>query len=261
MCISCLLPSTANAEHMLQILPPRVVLDSSKSANLTLVNRGDSAGNYRIFFRNIRTNEVGKFQTIEEAAEGELFSDKLVRFSPRRITVDGQNKQDVRVVVRKPRDLADGEYRSHLVFRSLPKQPTLEDEDAPKKLAMTFNPTLEVTIPVIVRHGKLNASINFSDFKLSRDKDSSQQLITFHIKRGGNRSIYGDINIWWQTSDGKELRVAAAKGVSVYYPNPLRIFTLALESQTIIDKGKLRIQYIEDPAYGGNLSKESIFPI
>lgn len=258
---STLFAPLASAEHMLQILPPRVVLADKRSANLTLVNRGDTAGDYRIFMRNIRTNEYGKFETIEDALDGELFSDKMIRYSPRRITVGAQSKQDVRVVVRKPQGLTEGEYRSHLVFRSLPKQQNLDNATDTENLAMTFNPILEVTIPVIVRHGKLSAKIEFSDIDISLAEGSSQQLLTLKINREGSRSIYGNLNVWWQQTDGKEVKIATARGVSVYFPNPVRIFTLPLESETPLKNGKLRIQYTENPNYGGDITKESIFPI
>ena len=253
-------PFSASAEQMLQILPPRIVLTSERSANLTLINRGDKSGDYRLFMRNIRTNEYGKFFTIETPQPGDLYADSMIRFSPRKVTVPAQSKQDVRVVLRKPKDLAEGEYRSHLVFRSLPKQEQLEDKPNEKNIAMTFNPILEVTIPVIVRHGNLTAALSFSDINITTDSNN-EQIITLTMNRSGNRSVYGDINIWWQKNDGEETRVAAAKGVSVYFPNAIRIFSLAAEIEQKIEGGKLRIQYIEDPSYGGDITAESVVTI
>ncbi len=252
------LNDSVNAAQMLQILPPRIVIEEGRSASLTLVNRNNESGEYRLSTRNIRTGEDGRFEIITEANEDELFADKMLRYSPRRVTVDGQSKQDVRVVVRKPKDLKEGEYRSHLVFRSIPK-PLDQTSEGANSISMQFNPTLEITIPVIVRHGDLTAEINLTDQKLTVDEEGQQHL-EFTINREGTRSIYGEISAWWTPIEGqKEVRIGMAKGISVYYPNSLRYFSLPVSADQPISKGRIRVEYKEDPTYGGDKTTETTF--
>lgn len=248
-CLSLAMNSIVQASQMLQVLPPRIVIEQGRSASLTLVNRNGESGQYRIFTRNIRTNDQGRFETITTAENGELFADSMLRYSPRQVTVEGQSKQDVRVVVRKPKDLADGEYRSHLVFRSLPNTNTdgVEGEDA---ISMKFNPTLEITIPVIVRHGDLKASIVLKDLSVAEREE--EQFIDFTIERSGNRSIYGEVTAWWIEEGASEpIRIGLAKGISVYYPNELRYFSLEVPADLTLSKGTVKVEYSEDPVYGG----------
>ncbi|WP_101760121.1 molecular chaperone [Oceanicoccus sp. KOV_DT_Chl] len=248
------LNNKANAESVLQILPTRVVLEKQRSMTVTLVNRGDDEGNYRLFMRNIRAEDNGKFREIteqDEILDGELFSDKMIRFSPRRVTVPARSKQQVRIVLRKPKDLATGEYRSHLVFRKLPKQESvLDDNDS--EMDFTLKPIVEVTIPVIVRHGELEAKATIDNIALITDADNKQH-IELNLHRQGNRSLYGDLDIWWTAANAKKQRVAYAKGLAVYVPNNSRKITISpLPEFTLSEQGTLQVEFTEDAAYGGN---------
>lgn len=251
-------PSVTKAESILQVLPTRVVMqDQKRSMTVTLINRGDEDGNYRLFFRNIRANEHGEFSEINEAIEGEFFADKIVRFSPRRITVPARSKQSIRVVVRKPPNLADGEYRSHLVFRKLPSQNSvLSENNEENKLGFSLRPIVEVTIPIIVRHGQLQANIALTDVAVKTTSDNTK-TIKFSINRQGNRSIYGDVDAWLIDPDGERTNIGMARGIAVYTPNDKRIFELPLTlDEANTSSGKVILDFNEDAAYGGNLTTQ-----
>lgn len=246
-CILLLLSSPlAYAVDALQILPTRVVLASQNSAELTLVNKGKEAGSYRIILRNIRADEHGKFHHADKAEGDELFADDLIRFSPRRVTVEAGAFQKVRVMVRKPKDLKEGEYRTHLVFQSLPKQNT-NSLDESGDLSVSVDPIVEVSIPVIVRHGKLTTKLSIQSPSLGED------AIAFTLGREGSRSTYGDVEVFINNGAQKGERVGYVRGLSVYYPNNKRIVEVPLQLPTSYDKtkGGLLIRFTEDPTYGG----------
>ena len=48
------------------------------SAELNLINAGDTKGVYRILLRNLRTNDQGEFSIAEKAQGDELFADKFI---------------------------------------------------------------------------------------------------------------------------------------------------------------------------------------
>ncbi len=251
--LMALTPQLVAAESILQVLPTRVVLAGNKrSMTVTLINRGDSDGSYRMFFRNIRADENGQFTEVETPVEGELFADNMVRFSPRRITVPARSKQSIRVLARKPQGLEDGEYRSHLVFRKLPSQNSvLEQANEDDGIGFSLRPIVEVTIPVIVRHGAINAELSLSDASLIDTGEGKE--IQFRINREGQRSLYGDVDVWWIDSSGNRSNLAMARGISVYTPNSHRIFSLPLETDPgTLAPGKIMLEYREDPAYGGD---------
>ena len=248
-----LVPQPVAAESILQVLPTRVVLAGNKrSMTVTLINRGDTDGSYRMFFRNIRADENGQFTEVEAPIAGELFADNMVRFSPRRITVPARSKQSIRVLARKPQDLEDGEYRSHLVFRKLPSQNSVLDQvDQDEGIGFSLRPIVEVTIPVIVRHGSISAELTLSDASII-DSNAGKE-IQFTINRQGQRSLYGDVDVWWLENSGNKVNLAMARGISVYTPNSHRVFRLPLETDpTTLAPGRIMLEYREDPAYGGD---------
>ena len=122
--VACIvLPAAAWAQSLgdLGVSPTRVVLAGrTRSAEIVLLNRGTQPATYRISVVNMRMTETGRFETIEQTESDQMFADKLIRYAPRQVTLDPGATQTVRVMVRKPRDLPPGEYRSHLYFRAVP---------------------------------------------------------------------------------------------------------------------------------------------
>ncbi len=252
------LSTNTHAESVLQVLPTRVLMsDSVRSTTVTLVNRGDEDGTYRLFFRNLRMDENGTMEEITEnnAASNEKFADKMLRFSPRRVTVPARSKQTVRIVLRKPPGLEDGEYRSHLVFRKLKdQQSVLEKKASENQIAFSLRAVVEVTIPVIVRQGELSATLSIDNAQLGTLSGDIKN-IDFTLEREGTRSIYGNVDLWEVSSNGARRNLGSARGLAVYVPNQRRSFSIELDNadEPVASDSSIILEYIEDPNYGGNL--------
>ena len=90
-----LLPNQAVAgPGDLLVTPTRVVLEGrERSAELTLVNRGQERTTYRITLENRRMDAQGKFSEIDTPKDGELFAQNLIRYAPRRVTLEPNKPQ------------------------------------------------------------------------------------------------------------------------------------------------------------------------
>ena len=158
----------------LLVAPTRIVFEGrTRAAELTLLNIGKQTATYRISFTHLRMGETGDLKEIEKAEPGDQFADDLVRYSPRQVTLDPNVAQTIRLQVRKPEGLADGEYRSHLLFRAVPpesSQPETSVEVAEKKTgySIRLTPIYGVSIPVIVRSGKTSVKASLSDLAVQR---------------------------------------------------------------------------------------------
>ncbi len=155
------MPLAANAAASLMVTPLRVVFDErTRTAQITLVNQGDETGDYRISFIRQKMTETGQFVAVEANEQG-MYSDLMIRYSPRQVSLPPGQSQIVRLMLRKPRDLSAGEYRSHLLFQSIPKPSKSSLEKLSGKsgvgISVEIIPLVGITIPVIVRHGKLVA--------------------------------------------------------------------------------------------------------
>lgn len=258
--------SPAFAQGGLTVTPTRVVFEErDRSAAVTLVNRGTAAEVYRIFLRNQRMTEEGQFKEIaagEAAQPGELFSDGLIVHSPRQVRLEPGVAQSIRLLVRKPEGLAEGEYRSHLVFQIVPSEATATSVEEPTgegQIAIQLVPVYGVSIPVIVRHGALEVSGAIENVKIVKDGSGRLQA-EFMISRVGGRSIYGDLTA---SVAGRDIVLGQMNGVAVYTPNGKRKLTLPLNppAGALPSGERIRIAYKETGVRGAlDLSGEALAP-
>lgn len=127
---SALAAAPVQAQGDLLVAPTRVVINQGGSAEVVLSNIGSKPATYRISAELRRMSESGDFDEVKEADANpaEKTALAMVTFAPRRITLLPGQPQSVRIAVRPPEGLADGEYRVHLNFRAIP--PALAPEDA-----------------------------------------------------------------------------------------------------------------------------------
>jgi P pilus assembly chaperone PapD len=224
------LPTAVGLGDLL-VAPTRVILEGrTRSAELTLVNTGSATATYRISFINLRMDHNGQMAEIEEAGEGERFSDHLIRYSPRQVVLEPNVAQTVRLQVRKPADLEAGEYRSHILFRAVPDIDELgggvEGEAQSDNLTIRLIPVYGISIPVIVRHGETRTSVTLSEADYRHEEGGDQPgELTVRIGREGNQSIYGHVRV--RNRRTGEV-IGAANGLAVYVPNESRLVTVPL---------------------------------
>jgi P pilus assembly chaperone PapD len=235
----------------LLIAPTRVVFEGRlRTAEVTLVNVGSATATFRISLINLRMDENGGTKEIESAgaAPGELFANDLIRFSPRQVTLEPHVAQTVRLQVRKPADLAPGEYRSHLLFRGVPAAEPAAHTDAEPATAVNIKLTAiyGISIPVIVRQGESPATVALSDLAVVPPTGAEKApSLRFRINRSGSQSVFGDLTVTFVPAGGKPKVVGISNGIAVYTPNPSRVagIVLHLPPDVALKNGLLNLTY------------------
>jgi P pilus assembly chaperone PapD len=248
----------------LMLHPTRIVFEKNqRAAQLELINNDAEAATYRIRLVNRRMSETGDFSVVDSPAPGEQFADDLLRYSPRQITLAPGTAQVVRIMLRKPANLAPGEYRSHLQFDKLPDAKgaaSIETRQASDKdIGVMLTALIGASIPVIVRHGETDASVSLSHLELQKPAADQPPILSLQLTRTGNRSVYGDLAVSFTPQGGAEHVVAKVGGVAVYTPNPLRRAKMMLQPPpgNVLARGTLRVTYRERPEAGGKLLAEA----
>lgn len=251
------------AASQLVIAPTRVVFsDKMRSAQVTLVNSGDEAGTYRISFVNKRMTEDGRFEDVKEARPGEQFAKKMIRFSPRQVVLEPGQSQVVRLGLRKPANLEPGEYRSHMVFKAVPKDAGRSIESAGKAdgIKIQLTAIVAVSIPVIVRQGETSAEVAFvkASFQKRKEKEDYPHLL-LELERSGNQSVYGDFLAEFVDSEGKRAVVGQAKGVAIYTPGTKRLVRLPLTVPSGVElaNGVIQVLYRSPVDKGGKVMAQT----
>ncbi|NIQ00846.1 MAG: molecular chaperone [Nitrospinaceae bacterium] len=247
------------------ISPKRIIFKGrTRNAEVSLINSSDKPATYRIFFKNMAMTPEGTFEVLEDPEAEGPFADRMIRYSPREITVPANRTQSVRLAVRKPRDLPDGEYRSHLVFQTVPAPDAgtdLETLDLNQgELQVKFIPILSISIPIFVLHGDLEAEVKLSDLSLKNPgSEDNLRHLTMKLNRTGNRSVYGDFEVTYHPDQGEPLNIGIARGVAVYTPLDYRKVDIPLQlpDGVELNGGRLHVTYLERPEAGGEVLAEA----
>lgn len=236
------------------VAPTRLVFEGrTRTAQVTVVNRGATQALYRIALVRMRMNANGALEYVSTPLPGESFADTLVQFSPRQLLLDPGTPQTIRLLLRLPADLPDGEYRSHLQIREVPMEAVAVDHAGADSVAgggweVRLRPLVGAAIPVIVRHGALTASLSASDLQLlpglAHDEPSRLAL---RLHRSGGRSVYGDAIVTYVPPAGGARVIGTMYGLAVYTPDSTRSIRIPLEQAPVagLKAGRLEVEFRE----------------
>lgn len=242
----------AAAQGDLLVAPTRIIMDGRRGTEVILSNIGSEEATYRIGLELRRMTPEGNLVEVsrETANEHELAALDMIRYAPRRITLPPGQPQSVRIGARPGADLPDGEYRVHMSFSGIPAaKPLTGPAEEAEGISIRLTPIYGVTIPVMVRHGRIEAQAAISGARLVQQNEG--QGIDLVIARTGESSTYGELRVFSQGADDP---VALARGVAIYAELGERRVTIPLSPEQAAQlTGPVRIEYREMPEAGGAL--------
>lgn len=256
----------------LMIYPTRIEMENNqRAAQVELINRGQAPESYRITVVDRRMTETGQIVPAETAEPDERFASHMLRYSPRQVTLKAGESQTVRISLRKPAGLLNGEYRSHLQFDRLPDVEGSSDieqttQSAPGQIAIRLTALVGASIPVIVRHGDTSANVTLDSLAIEPSTKVEGQadgppLLAFHLNRSGNRSVYGNLLATYTPTNGQPIELGRVHGVAVYVPNAVRKAKLPLKlpEGMALKRGLIQLTFMQRAEDGGKpIAKASL---
>ena len=233
----------------LLVAPTRVVLDGPRGTEVILNNVGATPATYRISLELKRMNAEGQLDDVKPvAANGkETTTLSMISYAPRRVVLAPNQPQAIRVGIRPPADLPDGEYRAHMLFRAIPDPTPASATPVREGLSISLTPIYGVTIPIIIRKGALKAAAAISDARMIKTDDGP--AFAFTLSRSGDRSTYGRIRV---TKAGVSKPLIEARGIAVYAELASRTVSFPVPPEVAAQlSGPLKIEYLEDSDTGG----------
>nr|WP_320133360.1 fimbria/pilus periplasmic chaperone [uncultured Holophaga sp.] len=237
--------STANGD--LAVLPVRVTLEGrSRATEIMLRNAGKQAATYRILFTEMEMGPDGQLKP-HDKQPGEITASDLIRISPRQVTLQPGEIQTVRLQVRKPENLPDGEYRSHLLMEAIP--PThapsaLPDDNPQHSVSLDVTTIMGISIPVIVRQGSLAAKVTLQEARLEPPQQGAPLDLSLKMVQAGQRSVRGVFQV--SVDSGGHLKpgkvLAEEPGIPIYHNTPFRTIHLGLEGVSAQDLQGTRLK-------------------
>ena len=246
-----LVSAPAAAQGDLLIAPTRVIISQGGSSEVILSNIGSDPATYRISVELRRMTEDGDFKPVTEAeaTPAEQAALQMVTYAPRRIALLPGQPQSVRISIRPPAGLPDGEYRVHLNFRAVPPALKPEASTVPAAgVSIKLTPVYGITIPVFVRRGRLEATATLAAAHLVTAASGS--YVELDMTRSGQRSVYGELI-------GKSARgdvLFNLRGIAVYAEIAHRKVQIPLSAEQLVTlRGPVKIEYRELAENGGAL--------
>lgn len=254
--LMALLPMGA-AMADLMVMPPRIIFkDGDRMKNLTVANRSEKDATYRLSFYHQKQLENGSYQPMDATFTPEVDLSKMIVFSPRQVQLEAGGKQGVRLSLRRPENLPDGEYRVHV---KVSRQVMEEERMVQKGQRATVGVNIGYAVPVILRKGKYDTTAKISDVKyIARDGKNPQPKVDFYVNRKGKYSALGKALVFWKGADGKETQVGLLNKVNVFPEVDKRLVSVTLNKD--ISGGTLRVRYDGDDADEGILFDEVTVP-
>ena len=220
-----LVPSLAQAGAVLFIHPTLVMFEgNTRSATITLSNRGDQTGTFEMSWTNMTMTPNGGLVKNEGPAPWSIQS--YVRYSPRRVTLAPLESQVVRIALRRGLDVPEGEYYSHfrvLTLNSEDPSAAEADADEPTGAAITIEARSAVAVPIVWRNSRDESSASIESVRIDRETNQ----LSVDVRRLGQVSVRGFLHVFETAADGARSPLAAPVPL-VIYPN-LDARTMAIE--------------------------------
>ena len=222
-------PAIAEEKAVL-ITPTRVLFEGrTRTATVRLINPNSYEQAYKISLVTIRMDAYGNKKEVATPTETEQAVQSMIRYSPRRATIPPDGWQTIRLMVRKPQDLPEGEYRTQLKVEPLPREKKIQQADS-DRISIKIDIVFHVSIPVIIRHGQTRAEVIPRMPELV-DRNGKPFLET-RLDRKGNASIFADVKAFLApgTDNGSRTLISEIKGISIYTQNDHQVIYLPVDS-------------------------------
>ncbi len=261
-------PGTVDAQQLigsgLSVSPNRVIFEGrDRFHQLTLLNRGDAAVTYRVSLITVQMDENGRIRRVENKGQFKDAS-RIIRYAPRRVKLGPGQGQIIRLSVRKPQGLEEGEYRSAMLVAAVPDEdakPQAKQTDG--QIAIQVSAYFAVSIPVMVRHGKLFATSKAEGLELlpaDKEKGLGDRAVT-NLLHEGNRTTYGDAVLrYHEPGGGEPVVVGQVLNTGIYPPLTKRklVIPLRLPDGVVLKSGgKLELTYTDKPREGDEATPPS----
>jgi len=209
----------------------------NKNNSLLIRNTSDKNLDFKVSLTHKDMTEEGTLIEVSpQQAEGRS-AQKMLRFSPKRGQIAPKGMQAIRMTVRKRAELPSGEYRAVLKI-------TATESQDPNSNGLSIRPRIVYSVPVIVRHGQLEAVSQLVNPKLITR--NGQSTLAFWQTLEGNRSLYGNFEL----VDSDDKIIGEIRNVAVYKPLSRRQVYISLQRRV---EGPLTLKYSENLQYGGNI--------
>lgn len=238
----CVAISLSHAVARIDIVPQKIIIENrERNGEFTVLNLMDRAGTFRIEIVNFEQNQDGVYQELSAPLSPDFDPQSIARISPRQFMLQEGGRQKIRLSLRKPASLPEGEYRFHVkAIRLMKDNERIQDD--PNNINVLAN--IGVTIPVVIRHGQITSDAKIKNIRLVDAANTQQNKNEIHmdIDRTGNASTIGVLEIFWQGDGKPSKRIGRITNMNIFPDIDTRHIKLPI-TEMPSGSGQLMVRY------------------
>ena len=250
--MGCLL-FVGQVQASLMITPTRVVMDEkNRTAEVTLLNTTTSTKVYRILWQELQQTSIGGYIELQGEGENEYMSSDMIQYSPRKVTIKPGKYQRIKLRLRMKGDMAEGEYRSHLVMKVT--DVGVDPQSLEKNIDgahMFIIPKLSFSIPVVVRKGANNSETQIVSVDLNTQNVDEAKMVV-DISHKGEFSSFGNIYVYMKANGGSQVeKIGESHNIALFRETERRTVTIPLRVSNVPAGAVIQVVYGGEDEYEG----------
>lgn len=271
-CVFLLLMQVGHVQASLLIAPTRVTInDRQRSDELILVNKGSKTQTYRLLWEEKALDQNGNLKKLsKEESKNYPIASPMIRYSPKQVTLKPGARQVVKISVRRPKNLKDGEYRSYLVLSALPVRRKNTDAQL-SDMAMSVKLKLSYSLPVVIRKGvMLQPEVSIADVSLHYkgvktdsyvEKQKIDVDVLVQLARSGLYYSNGNLIVRWQGEKEQEEKIVDRIHDVILYPDAAQQKSVLKWDNAIKEAGTLRVTLEGIKSERGKILAEKVIAV
>ncbi|OUS04023.1 hypothetical protein A9Q81_06295 [Gammaproteobacteria bacterium 42_54_T18] len=165
--LMCFINQPSFAKNSFLVAPGRVDFDISKPTTQSFIITNNGDGNIRLSIKPIyipidsKSLAAGSHIKPETAKNEDIT--QFVRVAPRTLSLKPGQRRDIRISIRPPSSLSEGDYRTHLLVSMLETAQVIKGgESGADSLGMQLNIKMETAVAIYGRKGERNPELTVS---------------------------------------------------------------------------------------------------
>jgi P pilus assembly chaperone PapD len=258
------------AHAQMLVTPVQVTMEGrARSSEIIIVNTSDKTQTYRLGWKQYdQLQDSGGYTEVETLDPNKIYLQNMAVFSPRQVTLSPGEKQTIRIAVRRPAELPDGEYKSHLRFQILPASepaPPVTPDPGLKENEIRVGARVNTSynIPILYRAGDYDIKVDIESAQLSTNSKTGKLIADIAVTRSGTHGAVGQLDIYHTpASGGGETLVGQLANSSLFAEITRRNLKAPLNVSTLAP-GNLRVVYLKAEGQTSDYVKlaEKTFPV
>jgi hypothetical protein len=204
-------PSVAQSDSSVLFVAPNrlVIAPNENTTEINVSNKSDIQRRYDITILDQIMTSDGLTQRVDNF---EYSAKRMLRFVPRRFTLEPGGRQVVRVMATREAGLADGDYHSHILFREVPlaiqDKKEVEEQRSDNTVQFEIRALYGIAVPIIVQAGSVVSDIDIGDVSFVPASEGTEAHLAVELVRTGNAEASGSLITRFSKGDLQDHQIA-----------------------------------------------------